>query len=381
MLARYLVREPRALASRRLKEILCDPPKWLRIVLGLAIGMAGGWLFAHWDMPLPWMLGPMCFCTVAALLRLPIAGPAPIRSYMTALLAVMLGANFTPHLLGSAADWAASLVCLFAFVAVTAVVGIPYFRRVAGYDPITAYFSAMPGGFGAMLLIALEMGADERRVVLAHSARVLIIVFCLPFLMRWIFDVETGDRAALWALTEVPIHLPDVLVMLACAAVGWPLARKLKLPAPALLGPMLLSAAAHLSGLTAVQVPLLLVNFAQWVIGVIVGCRFVGMDRMAVVRALYHGAGLSVIMLLIMALFAFGLAAVTDMKLEALILAYSPGGVAEMSIIALAMGIDVAFVTTHHVIRIAMIAAGAPIVFKLLKWDKIARPTASGNGH
>ncbi len=334
------------------------------------MGLAGGFLFSYLKAPLPWMLGPMCVCTVAALLKAPVVGPAPIRSYMTVLLALMLGANFTPELLGAAGAWLVSLLCLFAYVAVTALIGIPYFRRVAGYDPVTAYFAAMPGGFGAMLVIALEMGADERRVVLAHSVRVLIIVFCLPFIMRWVFDVETGDRAALWALQETPIGWRDVIVMLGCGAIGWPLARKCRLPAPAMLGPMCLSAAAHMTGLTSIQVPLLLVNFAQLVIGVIVGCRFVGMQRMAVLRALYHGIGLTAIMLSVMGIFAFGLSLLTDMSLEALILAYSPGGVAEMSIIALAMGIDVALVTAHHILRISMIALGAPLVFRLMGWDR-----------
>jgi hypothetical protein len=47
-----------------------------------------------------------------------------------------------------------------------------------------------------------------------------------------------------------------------------------------------------------------------------------------------------------------------------IVLAFAPGGLAEMSLIALALGIETAFVATHHVARIAMIVIAAPLVFR-----------------
>ncbi|MBM3558563.1 MAG: AbrB family transcriptional regulator [Alphaproteobacteria bacterium] len=41
------------------------------------------------------------------------------------------------------------------------------------------------------------------------------------------------------------------------------------------------------------------------------------------------------------------------------------GGVTEMSLVALALSLDVAFVATHHLARILMIVTGAPIAFRL----------------
>jgi len=45
-------------------------------------------------------------------------------------------------------------------------------------------------------------------------------------------------------------------------------------------------------------------------------------------------------------------------------LAFAPGGLAEMSVIALSVGIETALVATHHVARVAMIVIGAPVVFR-----------------
>jgi uncharacterized membrane protein AbrB (regulator of aidB expression) len=45
-------------------------------------------------------------------------------------------------------------------------------------------------------------------------------------------------------------------------------------------------------------------------------------------------------------------------------LAFAPGGLAEMSLIAFALAIDAAFVAAHHVLRIAMIVVAAPLIFR-----------------
>jgi len=47
------------------------------------------------------------------------------------------------------------------------------------------------------------------------------------------------------------------------------------------------------------------------------------------------------------------------------VLAYSPGGLAEMSLVALAMNADIAYVASHHLVRISVVMALAPILFRL----------------
>ena len=50
-------------------------------------------------------------------------------------------------------------------------------------------------------------------------------------------------------------------------------------------------------------------------------------------------------------------------------MAYAPGGLAEMSLIALVLSIETAFVATHHMLRIMLIVVLAPIAFKRLGWE------------
>ena len=48
-------------------------------------------------------------------------------------------------------------------------------------------------------------------------------------------------------------------------------------------------------------------------------------------------------------------------------LAYAPGGLAEMSLVAFGIGQDVPFVATHHLCRIGMVILLAPLAFRLMK--------------
>jgi uncharacterized protein len=51
-----------------------------RFAFALALGICGGLLFQHLALPLPWMMGPMVFCTLAALLKAPVAAPPVIKA-------------------------------------------------------------------------------------------------------------------------------------------------------------------------------------------------------------------------------------------------------------------------------------------------------------
>lgn len=347
-------------ASELLKTFREQAPG-LALALGLAA--AGGVLFSWLNTPLPWMLGPMTACCLAAMAGAKLRAPVRIRPLMSAVLGIMLGSTFTPEMLSHVVHWGVSLLLLGGYILTVAAIGYPYYRKVAGYDPPTAFFSVMPGGFGEMFLIGTAMGADPKAVTLSHSVRILLVVFTLPFLFQALAGVETIDRArtAVW-LGDVP--MADLAVMAACAAIGWPVARWLRIPAAPLFGALVLSAVVHLTGLAKSQPPREIVNLAQYVIGCVAGCRFVGTPFREVVRGLGIGVGMTVIMLGTTIGFAALIASISVLDFPSVVLAFSPGGLAEMSLIALALGIDVAYVATHHVVRIMLITLGAPLFFK-----------------
>lgn len=338
----------------------------MRMALALLVGFAGAILFESWRLPLPWLLGPMCVCTILALMKAPLLPPLSIRPIMIAVLAVMLGSRFSPDFFDRVGDWVLSLSLLSVYVAIVAIVTIPYLTRVAKYDKVTAFFSAMPGGLNEMTIVGGAMGGDERKISLVHATRILLVVFTVPFWFQIVNGIQIGDRSS-FGVSLLDIGPIDYLLLGLCVAIGWPLAKVIRLPAPQFFGPLLFSAALHLSDFSDAQPPGELVNLAQLVIGVSVGARFVGTATREVLRVIGFGIGNTAIILGVCATFAYALHNITDISVPAMILAYAPGGMPEMSLISLALGIDVAFVVTHHAMRAVFIFVGGPLAFNIVE--------------
>jgi membrane AbrB-like protein len=335
------------------------------VLVALALGTAGGAIFYALNMPLAWMLGAMCATTIAALAGIEVRVPPSARTGMIAILGVMLGSAFTPDIADRIGQWAGGLALQFLFVATVTGASLIYFRRVARFDPVTAYFAATPGGLNVMVIAGEELGGDPRAISLVHAIRILVVVFVVPFYFRVIVGLDVPSVPAGMG-TMTSLGLSDAGILALCGVFGFLIARRLKIPAAGLVGPMALSIAAHLGGLTAAQPPLELVAVAQVVVGTGVGCRFVGVPLRQVGGMLGLAVGSSVMMLVLAGLFAFVAASLSTVPPTALFLSFAPGGLAEMSLIALALGIDTAFVSTMHVFRIVYIVMLAPLAFRLL---------------
>ncbi|SNR37596.1 AbrB family transcriptional regulator [Puniceibacterium sediminis] len=339
---------------------------WGHITLALTLGVAGGLLFSSLGSPLPWMLGPMIFNTIAAVLNAPIRPPIRVRPYVIVVIGVMLGAGFKPEVITQARDWLVSFGFLGLYLAVSCVLVVPFYRRFGGFDLVTAFFAGMPGGLNEMILIGRDYGGDDAKIALAHAARIVIVVSLVAVWFRLIAGYDLGDRSQFGvSFSEIPLR--DLAVLTVCGILGFYLGPLLRLPAPTLIGPMIVSAVAHLAGLASNPPPSELVVLAQLILGTIIGCRFVGSKARDIGHALLLSLGATIIMLAVTVVFAVAFHGLFGQTTEQVLLAYSPGGLAEMSLVALAMHAQVAYVASHHVVRITMVILFAPLVFRWLQ--------------
>jgi membrane AbrB-like protein len=341
-------------------------PELSKIALALVIGTTGGF-FAHWlKLPLAWMIGALLFTTVASVAGAPVAMARTFRGIMVTVLGVMLGSAFAPGMLGRMVDWWPTITVLAIYCATITGVLMLYFHKVAGHTWTTSYFAGAPGGLNEMIIVGGEMGGDVRTIALVHAARVLLVVLVVPFGFTLLGGYDqsarppSGDAFA-------SLQTLDIVLLTACGVLGALGARAIKMPAAFVTGPMILSAVVHLSGLTASKPPTELIAAAQVVMGTTVGCRFAGVPLRQIGRTLAEAVGSTTIMLGLTVLFALLLHPLAETSIQAIVLAFSPGGLAEMSLIALALGIDAAFVSTHHIVRIIIVVIAAPITFRVLK--------------
>ncbi len=337
------------------------------MTLALTIGLVCGIAAYGAGMPLPWMLGPMIGNTVAAMLRVPVRAPAALRPFVIPVIGVMLGSGVTAQVIGQLGGWVLTLVLLPVFLASAAGLSFLVYRRIGGYDTVTSYYSAMPGGLNEMLLLGAEAGGDERRIALAHAARILIVIIFIALFFGLALGVTSGQNgASTWVALDA-LTSTDYLILGACAVFGAWSGKLIGLPAAPVFGPMILSGIAHIVGWVTVAPPTLFVIAAQITIGTVIGTRFVGATLAEIRRDLGLGALSSLAMLCVAVVFAEIIALANGIPLSQAFLAYSPGGLAEMSLLALALDQDATYVSIMHVIRITVVIAAAPFVFRLLR--------------
>ena len=330
------------------------------------IGGVGAFAASRLNIPLPWMLGPMILVTVAVVLGARLAAPIFLRKLLLPVLGVMLGSGFAPGLFGQLSGWLFTIAILPVYVALAFCSAFVVYRKIGRYDPVTAYFSSAPGGLNDMMMIGAEAGGIERRIALAHASRILIVVGFVSFFFSVILNVSsTGDVRPYTRFDDV--GGVDMMILAACAVIGAWAGPKIGLPAPQILGPMILSAVVHLAGITGAPPPTLAVNAAQLVMGTVVGCRFMGVPAREIMRDMALASLASGLMLMVAIATALTVAAVSGTSFGETFLTFAPGGLPEMSLLSLAMGADVAYVVTIHVLRIALVIAVAPLFFKAFR--------------
>lgn len=335
-----------------------------RRLLTLLIAAVGAVAFQALGLPLPFLLGPMFVCLVAALGGASLQGVEPVSTAMRTVIGVAVGASVTPELMHRLGDFALSVALVPVFIALIGGVGYPYFRRVCRFDPPTAYYAAMPGGLQDMILFGEEAGADARALSLVHATRVLVIVSLMPFLLDALWgralDNPPGQPAS-----DIPAI--ELLAMALCAVVGWLGGKRIGLFGAPILGPMALAAAASLSGLIHSRPPAEAILAAQFFIGIGIGVYYVGVTAAELRRVVFASLGFCVLLAALAVGFAELVMALGAAPQIEAALAFAPGGQAEMVVLAIVAGADMAYVVTIHLSRVVMVILGAPIAARLMR--------------
>ncbi|WP_035693578.1 AbrB family transcriptional regulator [Azospirillum halopraeferens] len=328
------------------------------LALTLVLAFAGGGLF-HWlGLPAAWLAGAMVAVAAGGLARLPVGVPDPVRLCAFTLLGLTMGAGVTPETVDRMAAWPASLLLLAGSVVATVAVCSAYLEVVHGWDRASARFAAIPGALSAVLATAAATRADLPRVALVQSLRLFVLVAAMP----WVLEGLSGGTApAAGAAAGAHVTGPADLAVLAIAcAAGAYAFHRLRVPGDALLGAMLVSAVLHATGLVEGRPPAAVLAVGFVTTGAVIGARFRGVAPARLLADLRPGLESVALALAVSAAFAAAGAAWLDLPFGQFWLAYAPGGVEAMTVVTFALGYDVAFVGTHHVVRFLGIGLTTP---------------------
>lgn len=341
----------------------------LPVALTLALALIAGLGAEAIGTPLPWLLGPLAASAAVAMAGVRPFGVAPqmprwTRPVFTPVIGVAIGCTVTPQVFDQAALWWPSLAAVTVFVLLVQLTNFAVLRRFGGFDRPTAYFAASPGGLIDAVLIGEQRGGDAAAMATMHLARIALAVAAVPLILTFVAD-ETGVALAPAAAPGLP-GLADAAILAASAVGGALLGVRLGLPAGVMLGPFLASAALHLAGVTTAQVPLLVLHLAQMAVGAVLGLRFAGLARRTLLKSLGLTLATTTIAIALAAGFALALDRLVPATAPAIFLAFSPGGVAEMGLVALSLGAEPAFVIVHHLVRIVFTVSAGPILYDRL---------------
>lgn len=343
--------------------------RWTALV---AVSGLLGWALSHAGFPAAFLLGPMLAAIVFGVRGTGLTFPRPAFQGSQAVVGCLVAHSVTGEIVKTLQDdgWVILAVVLVT-VAVSGLVGL-VLTRLQVLPGTTAAWGSAPGGAAAMVAMSEEHGSDPRLVAFMQYVRVAAVVLSASLAARLLADIS---GPATTSAAQAPHTLPALLATLAVAVAGVGLARIFRLPAGALVGPMLLGAGLHALGLVELALPEPVLAAAYAGIGWYVGLRFTRQTLRTTLHALPGILAATAAIILICAAWAWGLTGLLSIDYLTAFLATSPGGLDSVAIIAVGSKADVSFVLAVQTLRLFVVLVTGPV---LAKW--IARAAPGGQG-
>ncbi len=312
----------------------------------VAVGSLGGGLCYAAGIPAPWLAGSLVATVVAVYMRQGLDLPDGLRTSAFILLGVQTGTAVNGDTLARAAQWPLSIFCLAITVGLIVWGCSFYYTRYRAFDLPTALFASLPGALSLVMLLAGPSGADMRRVTIAQCVRLFFLIAALPAVITYISPAHvSGSTAAVMG------SMWEILMLLVASVAAGLLFAWLKIPAGLILGSSLMSAGLGLTGIVHGAAPNSVLVPANIILGVMIGLRFKGISLAELKADFGDGfAGFAIAMVIAVA-GAIITSTIAGLPFALTLLAFAPGGLEAMTIMAFALNLDPAYVAAHQVAR------------------------------
>lgn len=327
------------------------------LLMTLALGAGGGTAFTLIGLPAGWLSGAMIAVALAALWRLPVELPAVMRNGLFVVLGLSMGAGVSPEVIVRVSQWPVTMAILVLVVILVTLATYAFLRLAAGWDKTSAYFGALPGALSFVMALAADTKSDLARIAASQSIRLLILVAVLPYAV-------TGSTDHVMHELEAPV-LPgpgELAILLGLCLAASLIAVRIRLPGGWLTGAFFMSSALNASGTIPVALP-------EWVLipcyvglGCFIGCRFSQTTWRSFLSMVGVGLGAVAVGLIVSAGAAFCVARLMGLPFGQLLLAYAPGGLEVMTLLAFMLDLDPAFVAAHQLARYIGMVLLLPLV-------------------
>ncbi len=344
--------------SSNIKELFSK--KFLLVIL---ISTPSAIIADYFNIPLAWMLGPMLVVSIAALSGIKIKMPKLALSSILIVLGLHIGNYIDQNLINQMTEWVWTSIIMFVYILISILIVSKYLQRFSGYNVKTSIFSAAPGALGPLMILAEHEKSDLSQVATSHLIRLIIIITVIPF---FVVNYSTNEALTIEKFDYLDQNHFHLLILLIGSILLIFLFDKIGVPAALLSGTLVASGILQITEVASYKLPDESINFCLLILGASVGCRFADKSLKEVVGNTFHSLIATVILIFLGLLSAIVATYFVDTNFLTLLLSFSPGGIYEVAIIAIAFDLDPNFVAFHHIVRLLMILFTVPIILKII---------------
>jgi uncharacterized protein len=342
-----------------------QPLLFRRFAETIAFASAGAAVLGLAGLPAGWLSGAIIGVSAAALSGRHVFVPPQVGRVVYIILGISLGSSVTPETVATMVTWPLSMLALtVTMVAVTTSV-MAYLKFVHGWDTLSALFAAAPGALAQAMALAQDTGANVRAIAMVQTVRLFILAVALPIAFA-AFGVAglpppRGDTGPmLQSIVELAV------LVVASAGAGW-LAYRFRIPGGLIVGAMAASGVLHGAGWVHAFLPVPIAVCSFIVMGAMIGTRLGGADVKSLARLGLVGIGALLVGTTVGCLFAVAVAWGLNLRLADVVMAYAPGAIEAMTIIAFALHLDPVFVGVHHLARFTFMSMVLPAAVGLIR--------------
>ena len=330
----------------------------------LIISFPGAIIADYFNIPLAWFLGPMIITSIAALSGLKIIMPKIVLSFILIILGLHIGNYIDQNLFNQMLDWIWTSLIMLVYIIICILVVAKYLQKFASYGEKASIFSAAPGALGPLMILAENEKTDLSQVATSHLIRLIIIITVIPFII-----VNNTDNSVL--LNDDFNYLAQNhfnLILLIFASLFFIIVfDKIRIPAALLSGTLFASGLLQITDIASYKLPDETVNFCLLILGSSVGCRFAEKTVKEIANNSLHSIVATTILVALGLVAAYLATFFVETNILTLILSFSPGGIYEVAVIAIAFDLDPDFVAFHHIIRLLFILFTVPVFLRVLE--------------
>lgn len=334
---------------------------WRTVAATLAVGSAGAFAFSLTGIPAAVLSGAMIAVAVFAMLGFRTEVPDPLRDLCFFAVGIAMGVGVNPQAVSRAVQWPVSIAILTAAVFAIGASVYVYLHRFAHWDRKTAFYACIPGALTFVMALAARSDADIRFVVVSQSIRLFFLVAILPVVL---LALNVSPPAA--APAGEVVDVADAALLVTAAAAATALLHLARVPAANMVGPFIASSALYGAGFVTGAIHPFILNGGLVALGAMIGSRFGGIEPALLRRLVTVSLGALAVGLAVAVCFAALTVLVTGLAFGQVLLAFAPGGLEAMVILAFLFHLDPAYVAAHQVARLVGMMLFLPAIVALL---------------